>query len=143
MRKLLLTLVVKLLSGWAQIASCAVLFAGSLVLQRCYQPFESDALNRLEADALVACIALVGLGSCSLAGAPPAAVIAAFVIVLAAVVVRAWAPLKSVWKGNALAARAESSFVIDNPMVGVNVEGTHIQANSLSSATDEHDAAVL
>ena len=140
-RKLLLTLVAKLLSGWAQIASCAVLFAGSLALQLRCTPFDSHALNRLEADALAACFALVGLGSWSLAGAPPAAVVALFVIVLAAVVVGAWAPLKSVWKGNAHAARAESSCVSDNPMVGDNVEGTHIQANSLGSATD--DAAVL
>ena len=59
----------------------------------------SDALNRLEADALAACVALVVTGACALLGAPAAYVFAAFCVVAVGTAARMWAPLRSIWKG--------------------------------------------
>ena len=98
-RKLLLTLVLRMMTGWAQVVCCFVLFVGSLILQRRFAPFTLGALNRLEADALAACVFLVVTGACALLGAPPTFVTAAFCVVFIGAVARMCSPLRSVWIG--------------------------------------------
>jgi hypothetical protein len=100
-RKLLLELIVVLAKEqpWLQLGLCAVLFGGALQLQRRHIPYDSDALNRIERDALSACCALVALAALAMAGVPPMVISVAATLLLAAVLVRVAQQMRRIWSG--------------------------------------------
>ena len=91
LRKFALVLITRFLSSdqRAQIVCCAVVLGVALVLQHCIKPFLSNALDELEVHTLVACMALVALGTCSHLGLLPSTAVTAlyFVIMAASAVV--------------------------------------------------------
>ena len=101
LRKLLLTLATRFLPGtWAQLSVSAFIFGASLALQRRVKPFRSAALNCLEEELLVTCIAIVSIGFALRLGLYPTAATALFFCALAALVFRVHAPLRAIWKGD-------------------------------------------
>ena len=100
-RKLLLELIVVLAKEqpWLQLVLCAVLFGGALQLQRRHIPYASDALNRIERDALSACCALVALAALAMAGVPPMVISVAATLLLAAVLMRVAQQMRRIWSG--------------------------------------------
>ena len=86
LRKFALALITRFLSRdqEAQIGCCAVVLGAALVLQRYVKPFDSNALDTLEEHTLVACVAIVALGTCAYLGLPPAAVTALYFTLMAA-----------------------------------------------------------
>eukprot|EP00935_MAST-01C_sp_MAST-1C-sp1_P001563 g1563.t1 len=99
-RKLLLVVILRVLSNhqWAQVAGCAVVFGGGLVLQHWRKPFLSDALDQLEERTLVACMGIVLLGMGSLLGLPPLAVTALYFALVAASAVYIGLAVRAVWR---------------------------------------------
>ena len=99
LRKLLLVLITKVLSSNqpAQIAGCAVVLGGALVLQYRVKPFLSDALDALEEHTLAACMAIVVLGICSQLGMPPIAVTVLYAAIMLASAVVIGRGVRAVW----------------------------------------------
>jgi outer membrane protein assembly factor BamB len=98
-RKLALVLITRVLSTsqGGQIACCFVVFGASLALQLWCTPFLSDGLDELERDVLVACVAIVLLGTAAYAGLPPAAITVLYFGILALAGLRIVRSLCKVW----------------------------------------------
>ena len=101
-RKLLLEIIAATLgnSPWAQLAICALLFGVSLWLQLRHRPFVSTALNRIERDVLIACVALVALGTLAYAGTPSLPVAILFFLLLAVTLVSVGRQMRRIWSGD-------------------------------------------
>ena len=123
LRKLLLVLITRVLSGnqSAQIAGCAVVLGGALVLQHLCKPSLSDALDTLEEHTLVACVAIVALGAASASGLNPQAISALYFLTMAASGALLWRDMRTVWLESDPTSGAATAVVSMPKRKGVGV----------------------